>query len=451
MTATVAMGQFRPFELPRRSQPQPPVQPAPSSPAPTAPTPAPEPAPTLTAPLHNRGPFLNPFDEVIVEYTGEQVAGWLSNTIDDVPCRVSPAITFPAGLELNHYEITVSFTGTGEIKVSVGHAGNNDFGNILTKKHLHRPFQPARSDGPCRFSSPYHLETTAWILLSAIGDVQISGVQFHCVRGQGTNYGHTAMAFNFAGVDLPYRLLAPRQIVEGKRYPLVLWVSGSGGVGSDNSKQLEVFSSARYLYISYFNNDKFACYSLAPQMRPQTDIPAPYWPQGDLGKPTPEHPDWPLPNAEGWYTQATLALIETLINDPAYQIDPDRVYYTGFSYGGKACWEFLKAAPDRFAGALCVAGWAIGSVLSKPTDALKETLRQEATAYRHVPIRIFAGEKDAMRHGSQVAYEVLKQLGADCEYTEFPGADHLGITGRVWTNTKTMEWLFEQKKDSTTD
>ena len=34
-------------------------------------------------------------------------------------------------------------------------------------------------------------------------------------------------------------------------------------------------------------------------------------------------------------------------------IDPNRLYFAGFSYGGKACWEFLKAAPDLFAAAMC--------------------------------------------------------------------------------------------------
>jgi len=260
-------------------------------------------------------------------------------------------------------------------------------------------------------------------------------------------FGHTPMTFNFAGVDLPYRLLAPRQVEQGKRYPLVLCVPGSGGVGNDNVKQMEVtYSPAGHLYTRYFNDDRFACYSLAPQMRPQTDIPAPYWPRGEQGKPTTEHPDWPLPNAEGWYTQATLALIEKLINDPVFQIDPERIYYAGYSYGGKACWEFLKAAPDRFAAAMCASGWPIGPAYSNPSEAQKELFRQEAQRFRHVPIRIFAGEKDGMRAGSKAADEVLKQLSADSDYIELPGANHFATAGRVWGNANYWQWLFEQKK-----
>ena len=61
-------------------------------------------------------------------------------------------------------------------------------------------------------------------------------------------------------------------------------------------------------------------------------------------------------NADGWFVQGSLALIQEMIKDAQYNIDPDRVYYSGFSLGGKACWEFLKAGPDVFAAAFCGAG-----------------------------------------------------------------------------------------------
>ena len=38
---------------------------------------------------------------------------------------------------------------------------------------------------------------------------------------------------------MPYRLFAPRGIVAGRTYPLVVFLHGAGGSGTDNIRQLQ--------------------------------------------------------------------------------------------------------------------------------------------------------------------------------------------------------------------
>ena len=134
-----------------------------------------------------------------------------------------------------------------------------------------------------------------------------------------------------------------------------------------------------------------------------------------------------------------------MIESPELNIDKNRIYFTGFSYGGKACWEFLKAAPDLFAAAMCGGGWPIGPAYSNPAGMLRVKLKEEVQRYKHVPVRIFSGEKDPMRFGSKAVAEELQALDADAIYKEFPGASHVSTAGKIWSDRKNLVWLFEQK------
>jgi len=64
-----------------------------------------------------------------------------------------------------------------------------------------------------------------------------------------------------------------------------LTISGSGGIGNDNVKNMEMVGLARFLYEVYFAQKEFACYSVAPQIPNQQDIPYPYWPKGTQAGP----------------------------------------------------------------------------------------------------------------------------------------------------------------------
>ena len=393
------------------------------------------------------GLFANPFDELVANFTARQILGWTPAEVDEKGCLISPAIAAGAESELNHHQITVDYTGSGSVEVSVAHASKNDLEYVLSEKHLHRSFVGVTTGKEVILQSPYKGENHAWLLLRATGAVRISQLRYRALRGCRTLYGHTAARFTFAHTFLPYRIMAPKQIDPDKRYPLVITISGSGGIGTGNQKNMEMVGLSTYLFRNYFHDGQFACYSITPQIVPPEKCPAPYWPQGPRGAPTRAHPDGPLVNAEGWYTQAVLSLIRQMLANPAYRIDPDRVYLTGFSYGGKAVWEFLRAEPDMFAAAISAGGWAVGRLNADPSSWMRDNLTREVQAYKHVPMLITAGEKDErMAKASRLTGEVLSKVGANYMYVEFPKTEHVSSAEKTWGNRKFVAWVFEQNR-----
>lgn len=390
-----------------------------------------------------------PFDEPAVRFSAREFAAWPQQELDGRSCRVSPVIDAPVGYELNHHRVTVNFTGTGSVALSLAHSRSGSLAKAIDKSGEHSPFRALKSGRETRISSPYPSERFAWLILQTSGQVEVTEVRHSCWRGRGTLYGHLAGSLSFAGGKLPYRLMLPKDYDPGKSYPLVLSVHGSGGVGTDNVGNMEMVILGRRLFTDYYDDEQLACFSLVPQIVPEKAIPEPYWPQGPKGGPTPVyHPDWPLVNEQGWYVQATLALIHSLIQHEYFNVDPDRVYYTGFSYGGKGCWEFLKAGREVFAAAMCAAGWAVGPVFCDPTGRLTDRLKLEVQRYKHIPVQVFAGQQDPLRLGSLAVHKEIHAQGGKSSYVEFPKTGHIASAGKTWGNRAHVQWLFQQNRKS---
>ena len=66
--------------------------------------------------------------------------------------------------------------------------------------------------------------------------------------------------FELDGHKLPYRLLKPAMIEDGKKYPLVIFLHGAGERGTDNEKQL-VHGVPQFVA----NREKYPCFLVAPQ------------------------------------------------------------------------------------------------------------------------------------------------------------------------------------------
>jgi hypothetical protein len=387
-------------------------------------------------------------DEVRTSYTAAQIARWEQRTVDGKACMVSPMINFGKGVELNHHRVTVTYAG-GSVEMSLAHSTSSKLTVAIEKKHLHSTLRAVKSGVANKIVSAYRGEGYAWVIVRAVGAARIGKITHTCWRGKGTLYGHAPGEFKFAGATLRFRMMLPRNYDprKKKKYPLVLSVSGSGGVGTDNVRNMEKVILAKNLFTTYLDQEQFECISIVPQIPSAGAIPKPYWPKGPLGKPTAlYHPDWPAVNENGWYTQATIALIKDLVAEGGLGIDPDRIYFTGFSYGGKACWEFLRAERNLFAGAICGAGWPIGRVFANPVGPLQARLKLEVSRIKHVPVAIFAGQEDPMRFGSKAVHTEIAAQGGVSSYVEFPKTNHVGTAGSIWRNRKYVGWLFKQNR-----
>ena len=196
-------------------------------------------------------------------------------TADGGPARACPPLKVPPGWEINHHRVTVRFTGSGKVELSVAHGGNGKLAPALAQPNLHSRFQTLTSGREVTVVSTYPGERHAWVVLRTAGDVRITDIRHACWLGRGTLYGHVGRTFDFAGAKLPYRLMYPRDCDPRRKYPLVVSVAGSGSVGTDNARSMEMVILARYLFTQYFGDKPLACFSLVTQIPRRTGRGAP--------------------------------------------------------------------------------------------------------------------------------------------------------------------------------
>jgi predicted peptidase len=137
---------------------------------------------------------------------------------------------------------------------------------------------------------------------------------------------------------IPYRLLSPAVTVKGKRYPLVLILHSSGGVGTDNTQQLGVL--AKY-WAQPQIQAAFPAYVVAPQFPDRTSN----YKQGPGGVQA-SVPSAALPEA--------MLLVDSL--KKILPIDENSIYVLGFSMGGSSVINSIGRRPGLFAAAVAISG-----------------------------------------------------------------------------------------------
>ena len=202
---------------------------------------------------------------------------------------------------------------------------------------------------------------------------------------------------------LLYQLYGNPQWDGTKRYPVVVWLHGSGGSGSDNEKQM---GGATGAFTKGENQTERACFVLAPQC-----------PDQNIG--------WKKGVADN-----LMMLIADLVEK--LPVDPDRIYLTGSSMGGFGAWSLAAKYPGVFACAVPLCGGGDPKT---------------AEAVKNVPIWAFHGDQDPMVpiERDRVMVAALKAIGGNVQFTELVGQGH-GITGIVYAKPELHQWMFAQRK-----
>ena len=195
---------------------------------------------------------------------------------------------------------------------------------------------------------------------------------------------------NDKGDTLNYRLLFPDSDTL-RKYPLVIFLHGSGERGSDNEAQL------KWGVMNFATDQNMILHPaivIAPQCPEKSG-----WSNFSRGKNSSDMRLQPAPTKP---MELLIALIHRLIK--TMPVDSNRIYITGLSMGGFGTYDAIERYPNLFAAAVPVCG---GGDISL------------ATSISHLPIWIFHGAEDPAVNPSfslDMLHGINKSWGASGVY-----------------------------------
>lgn len=216
-------------------------------------------------------------------------------------------------------------------------------------------------------------------------------------------------------IQIPYRLLTPKNNSNNQKYPLIITFHNSTRIGNDNENQLEPFAKI-WLRPEIYN--KYQCYVIAPQFSKRSSV---YEKNTDgipISKPSKD----------------VFALLELIQNvEKEYSnIDKNRIYLIGYSMGGSTAQNLLSLAPNKFA--------AMVSVAAVPDFSnLKKISRKN--------IWLIHGEKDD-ENPYVGSVELFNRLSSDKRmiFTTLRNLNHNNIVIPFLLTEEIPKWLFEKRK-----
>jgi predicted peptidase len=211
-------------------------------------------------------------------------------------------------------------------------------------------------------------------------------------------------------VRIDYLLYAPAAAARHpeRRWPLILFLHGSGEKGSDLS-----LVTRQPLPQTLAKTTSFPAIVVSPQL--------------------------PLAVAS-WSSEIEPldALLRTL--QRRYQVDSERLYLTGLSLGGFGAWHYAFSHPRRFAAIVPIAGGYIQGSRAVPGNIC---------ALRRLPTWAFHGSADTVvyPYQSEVLVDALKHCGSKvARLTLYRGVDHFGSWPRAYSSKALWRWLFAQRR-----
>lgn len=241
--------------------------------------------------------------------------------------------------------------------------------------------------------------------------------------GQSSDYFY-GREYRSSGDTLKYRILYPKGYDKKskKEYPLVVFLHGEDGHGSDNKKQL---SSGTGVFKNEDNKNKFPAIVIFPQC-PSEDKWAEYT-KDAAGNYNFVGTD----EDETYAAELLVKLVKYYIDKK--NVDADRVYLIGNSSGAFGALDIAIRNPKLFAAVVSISGGF---------DAA------DAKKLKKVPLRMYHGTEDEVVPValSRDFYYELKANGASkVELLEYPGFKH-DILDSVLGSGDFLEWIFSKEK-----
>ena len=195
---------------------------------------------------------------------------------------------------------------------------------------------------------------------------------------------------------------------------LIVYFAGVETIGHDNSRPLMEF----LLYAAGHRVIQQDCNILDPQnMRA--------WGNGDTEN-----------ILRNRYTDNCAVLIKQLIKE--YDIDSNRIYVYGMSFGGGCVWNAILNSPTLYAAAV----ETVGEYMNYKTLTDDDFKRISQT-----PIWMAHSSNDSIVKiaSDDYFYDKLKSLGANVKYTRWEKYGH-AMAGKFFKKEPWLEWLLKQSK-----
>ena len=234
---------------------------------------------------------------------------------------------------------------------------------------------------------------------------------------------------NVNGIERGYRVHVPQQRDPNVKLPVLLYLHGSGGRGSENREQAWAFAAATDPL-----REKMNFIVVLPQCRENS-----FWAAKDM-------------------VDYALAALDSSIAE--FNGDPSRVYIAGFSLGGYGAWHMAAGNPGKFAAVMPVAGGIVGERPPEPRDRAAmdpkiltlldspDPYKAVASAIGSTPVWAFHGAKDEAVpvDFTRKIVKALEENGNKyVKYTEYPEDGHV-IFAKSFAEPGFVEWMAEQHK-----
>jgi predicted peptidase len=213
------------------------------------------------------------------------------------------------------------------------------------------------------------------------------------------------------GIDtLGYRMLFPLNYKPGKKYPVVLFLHGSGERGNDNELQL---THGWKLFADSANRKSYRAFVIFPQCHLNSS--------------------WSKPSNEPMTADLSMVaqLMDSMANSGA--VNKKRIYIGGLSMGGMGTFNLLWRKPGFFAAGFPICG---GGDTSKIKSYGK-----------NFPIWIFHGADDPVVdvNNSRMMVAAFTRAEGKVKYSEYPNVKH-DSWNNAFAEPDLLPWLFSQHK-----
>jgi len=225
-------------------------------------------------------------------------------------------------------------------------------------------------------------------------------VMTHSVRAQTGQYPHRFETVVSKKVSGKYLLFLPKDYGKGpNRYPLIMYLHG-GSLRGEDLEKVRALGLPRIV-----EEDKSFPFIVVSPLCPAGEI----WTDTDM----------------------LIGILDEVSSK--YSVDPERIYLTGHSMGGRGALYFGYKHPERFAAIISISG-------NVPITAWVSRLKD-------VPVWLFHGVKDDLVpiKDSETMVEALKTAGGDVKFTRLPERDHFILD--IYENKELYQWLLDHRKN----